>query len=186
MTAGDRRRLFLAVGLDASTRSVLAAHLEAQGAAAWPDRLVVPDNWHVTLRFLGWTDGVQRDRIMHSLADADLPAAFRIRFGSLGAFPKPRRATVTWVGVESGTAELSRLADAAEHAAQTVGFAPEERPFHPHLTVGRVRPPVDVTQRRDRFEPCNVVMVVDRITLFESHLERGGARYERLDEIVLS
>jgi 2'-5' RNA ligase len=185
MTEPLRRRLFLAVGLEPETRALVAAHLEAQGAAGWADRLVVPDNWHVTLRFLGWADEAQRDRVLHSLDEADLPPPFRIRLGSLGAFPKPRRATVTWIAVESGTDELERLAVVAEETALTAGFAPDDRPFHPHLTVGRVRPPIDVTARIDQFEPCTVVMDVDRITLFESHLRRGGARYEALDEVVL-
>ena len=180
-----RRRMFLAVALDPSTRALVAAHLEAQGAAGWSDRLVVPENWHITLRFLGWTDEAQRDRIVHSLDEADLPSPFRIRFGSLGAFPRERRATVTWIAVESGNDELERLAVAAEEAALTAGFAPEDRPFHPHLTVGRVRPPIDVTARVEQFAPCRVAMAVDRVTLFESHLGRGGARYEALDEVPL-
>ncbi len=186
MTESSRRRLFVAVALDSQTRALVAAHLEAHGAAGWPERLVTPDNWHVTLRFLGWTDAVQRDRIVHALDGAELPSPFRVRFGGLGAFPKPRRATVTWIGIESGTVELERLAAAAEDAAQSAGFAPEDRPFHPHLTVGRARPPVDVTDRIERFVPCDVAMLVDRVIVFESHLERGGARYEVLDELTLS
>lgn len=186
MTEASRRRLFVAVELDPEARALIAAHLEAQGAAAWPDRLVVPENWHVTLRFLGWADEVQRDRILHVLDEAELPAPFRIRFGTLGAFPKPRRATVTWIAIESGTDELARLAGAAERAAQSAGFAPEDRPFHPHLTVGRVRPPIDVTSRIEQFAPCRVVAHVERVTLFESHIGRGGTRYESLDEVPLS
>jgi 2'-5' RNA ligase len=174
--------MFLAVALDEPVRRLLAAFLDG---ADLPGRAVPPENWHLTLRFLGWTTGVQRDRILQALDDADLGSPFRIRFAGLGAFPKERRATVLWLGVRSGVEGLERLATAAEEAATATGFAPEERPFHPHLTLARVRPAVNVTDLVGRFPPFDVFMEVGAVTFFRSRLGHGGATYEVVDRVSL-
>ena len=183
--ADSRARLFLAVGFDEPTRALVAAHLSANGWADFPGRPVPPENWHITLRFLGWVTDVQRDRILASLDDADLGAPFRLRLTGLGAFPKPRKATVLWIGVDDGTERLGSIAAACNEAAEGAGFSSEERPYHAHLTIARVRPPVDVTGLVDAFPPLDLRVTVDEITLFRSHLERGGATYEPVDTLEL-
>jgi 2'-5' RNA ligase len=180
-----RRRLFLAGSLDESIRDLLAAHLQAHAPGGLPGRAVRPENWHLTLRFLGWTTDLQRDGILRSLDEAALPGPFDMRFGGLGAFPKERRATVLWVGVERGGAALGDLAAACDEAAQAVGFTSEDRPFHPHLTISRIRPQEDVTALVDTVAPFPVKMPITAITLYESHLRRGGAVYEAVDTIEL-
>jgi 2'-5' RNA ligase len=180
-----KERLFLAVALDEETRALVAAHIAAHGGGEWPGRLVEPSNWHLTLRFLGWSTEVQRDRILRHLDEATLPEPFRIRFAGLGAFPKPRRATVLWIGIPVGVDPLERVASICEEAAVGAGFAPEERPFHPHLTVSRVRPAVDATALVEGLPPLDLVMAVDAVTLFRSHLSRGGAAYEAVDTVAL-
>jgi 2'-5' RNA ligase len=183
-TSLGRARLFLGVGLDEETRSIVAAHV-ANLDPPVPGRVVAPANWHLTLRFLGWTGDVERDRILANIDTSDLGDAFRIRFGGLGAFPKAGRATVIWIGVDDGAERLAALAEACNEAAVAVGFSPEERPYHPHLTLSRVRPPVDARALIDAAPPLDLAMGVGTITLFESHLRRGGAQYEPLETIAL-
>jgi len=178
----DRERMFLAVELDEQVRRLLAAFLDG---ADLPGRAVPPRNWHLTLRFLGWTTEVQRDRILQALDDTDLGSPFRVRFAGLGAFPKPRRATVLWLGVRSGVEGLEHLAAAAEEASTAAGFAPEGRPFHPHLTLARVRPAADVTDLVGRFPPFDVFMEVGAVTFYRSRLAPGGATYEVVDRVSL-
>jgi len=178
----SRERMFLAVALGEEVRRLLASFLDG---AALPGRRVPPENWHLTLRFLGWTTGVQRDGILRWLDESDLGEPFRIRFAGLGAFPKQRRATVLWLGVAAGVEGLSLLAAAAEQAVAAAGFSPEDRPFHSHLTLSRIRPPEDVTALVERFPRFDVAMMVDAITLFRSRLEPGGATYEVIDRVEL-
>jgi len=185
MTETSRRRLFLAAALDGPTRQLLAAHLEAHGGEALPGRVVPPRNWHITLRFLGWATEPQHDGVMRGLDESALPGPFVVRFGGLGAFPRQRKATVLWLGVEGGGDELGALAAAADDAAQNVGYAPEDRPYHPHLTLSRIRPPQDVTDLVEGFPPFVVKMPVTAVTLYESHLRKGGAVYEALDAVEL-
>jgi 2'-5' RNA ligase len=107
-----------------------------------PGRPVPPDNWHVTLRFVGKVDDVTYDRWLGALDQVSAPP-IRVAMAGLGAFPHARRATVLWAGVES--VGIDGLAVAVEDATQAAGIAPEERPFRPHLTLARIRPPVDVS-----------------------------------------
>ena len=185
MTGADRQRLFLAASLDDTTRNLLAAHLEAQQPGSMPGRSVPPQNWHLTLRFLGWATEHQRDGILHYLDETEMPTPFVVRFGALGAFPRARRATVLWLGVDQGGEALTQVAGACDEAAQAVGYEPEGRPFHPHVTLSRIRPHQDVSALIESFDPFLVKMRVAAVTLYESLLRRGGAIYRAIDRVEL-
>lgn len=178
-------RLFLGVDIDDATRGLLAVHLETHIGQELPGRSVPPRNWHMTLRFLGDSTPEQAERVIHNLATDSLAGAFTVRFGRLGAFPRPRRATVLWLGVGGETAGLAALASACEEAAVGAGFSAEERPFHSHLTLSRIRPPVDVFELVAAVPDFDVSVTVDEITMFATHLGRGGARYEAVERIAL-
>ena len=130
-------RLFVAVVPPAEVALALADRLDSLPI---PGRRVPPTNWHVTLRFVGRVDAVTYDRWLASLEQVRAEP-LRVRLQGLGAFPKPRSATVVWVGVVAPGIE--RLAALVEEATQDAGIPAEERPFRPHLTLTRVRPPVD-------------------------------------------
>ncbi|MGZ8786163.1 MAG: RNA 2',3'-cyclic phosphodiesterase [Acidimicrobiia bacterium] len=179
-------RLFVAVPLTGEVRSALAAHLmEATSNRPLPGKPVRPPNWHLTLRFLGSTDGVAYDRFLAALAGAERGGPFSVTFGGLGAFPRPVRATVLWLAIERGADRLDRLAALSEGAAQQAGFPPEDRPFHPHLTLSRVRPHQDLRPLIEHVSVFRVPLPVDRLVLFRSHLSRVGATYEELENFEL-
>ncbi|MFQ5947930.1 MAG: RNA 2',3'-cyclic phosphodiesterase [Acidimicrobiia bacterium] len=183
---GTVERLFVAAPLTDDVRHALAAHLGAAlDGRDLPGRPVAPENWHLTLRFLGEAAPVEKDRLVRALDTADLGPSFSVRFGGLGAFPRARKATVLWLGVGGGADELGALAAAVEDAAQAAGFPGEERPFHAHLTLSRIRPHQDVTPLVERVPPFPAVLPVAEVVLFRSHLGRGGARYEGVDRFGL-
>ncbi|MEA3510005.1 MAG: RNA 2',3'-cyclic phosphodiesterase, partial [Actinomycetota bacterium] len=177
-------RLFLAVALTDEVRHGLAAFL-SERVVRLPGRPAPPDNWHLTLRFLGATDALQRDRILEFLDEHLVVEPFTVGFTGLGAFPKPSRATVLWLGVGRGSDRVAAMARVGEEAAISAGFEPEDRPFHPHLTLSRIRPPVGVDGIIEQVGSFPLKMEVDRVTLYRSHLGRDGARYETVDEILL-
>jgi len=177
-------RLFLAVALTDEVRHGLAAFL-GERVIRLPGRPTPPDNWHLTLRFLGSTDALQRDRVLEFLDEHLIVQPFILGFTDLGAFPKPSRATVLWLGIGRGRGELTAMAAVCEEAATSAGFEQEDRPFHPHLTLSRIRPPVSVEGVVEQVEAFPLKMEVDRLTVYRSHLSRSGARYEALDEILL-
>jgi RNA 2',3'-cyclic 3'-phosphodiesterase len=180
-------RLFLAIALTDDARHGLAARLEVMAAGVLPGRIVPPSNWHLTLRFLGTTSAVQRDLLLASL-EADLDErSFTTRLTGLGAFPRPSAATVLWVGVDDPGGRLVRIAETCEDAARAVGYDPEERPFHPHVTLARIRPPQPVGALLDGAESAGVRLEVDAVTLYRSRLGgRAPVRYEVVDTIELA
>lgn len=188
MRGGDGGgRLFLAVGLAEAVRRELDAYLRrALGGRGLPGRAVRPENWHLTLRFLGGMGNQEAARLRAELRRAALGSSFRIRFGALGAFPSVRRAAVLWVGVGEGAAELAALAAAVEGAAVRAGLPAEPRPFRAHLTISRIRPPVDVSTAVAAASPAGAPMEVDGVALYRSHLGSGPPRYEVVERFPLA
>ena len=80
---------------------------------------------------------------------------------------------------------MEGLAAGVEASVIDAGFPPEDRPFRAHMTLSRVRPPEDVTEIIEEIERFSIGMQVDRVVLYRSHLGRGGARYEAVEEFPL-
>ena len=177
-------RLFVGVAINDDLRDGLRRHLEAAVGDRLPGRTVPPENWHLTLRFLGATDAERHRRVAAGLRRIAMPA-FESSLAALGAFPKPARATVLWIGVGDGAGELRALAATAEAVVVAAGFAPEPKPYSPHLTLSRLRPPEDVRPVVERTPPFGGRMAVDAFVLFRSHLGGGHPRYEVVERFPL-
>ncbi|MES2643156.1 MAG: RNA 2',3'-cyclic phosphodiesterase [Myxococcota bacterium] len=175
-------RLFFAIplpepALDAVAEALAPIRNARAGAPGigWTRRT----HLHLTLRFLG---EVEEARV-EAVGDAVAPWVHRlppppVRLVGGGAFPDARRPKVLWIGAE---AALGSLVSAMEGGLARLGFAPEERPFVPHLTVGRVRDGradrvVDALRELGEvatFTPASVV-------LYESQPSPEGVRYVAL------
>ena len=140
---------------------------------------------HLTLKFLG--DVAARDvgavdAAVRRVASA--AAATKGRLCGLGSFPHLRRPRVLWIGVRPHDESLSRLHGALQGELAKIGFPADKRRFHPHITLGRVRGTKRLPTLRTVFDELRDVdagyFPVDALTLFESELRRGGARYTPL------
>lgn len=182
------RRLFFAVDLSDEAREALADWTEFWKRSPVPSRTRVtwssPEDAHITLRFLG---AVEEERLPFVLAAgaraAAVTSSFELALGKPGNFGR----RVLWIGVEgSGLHVLANLGRVLEAEARAMGFEPEERPFQPHLTVGRVRE--GKNPRRPPAEAIPpVAFSVRELVLFESVAERvPGARYAKLATWPLS
>ena len=182
-------RIFLAVDLNESVRSGIAA---IQGSLARDGlrgiRWVNPGGVHLTLRFCGEVSPGTADGIARALAPGVPSPPFCVGIGGLGTFPPRGSPRVLFVAV-SGAAPLAEVAAWVEGRVVSAGLPREPRPFHPHLTLGRFRPgsrPLDrnlleVSCARDLGS-----LPVDRVVMFQSHLEPAGARYEALQSFPLA
>jgi RNA 2',3'-cyclic 3'-phosphodiesterase len=179
-------RLFVGIPFPAALRDGLAAFLRASFGEGLPGRAVPPTNWHLTLRFLGVTDTARRARAVDELRRSAPARRFTISLDRLGAFPRAGRATVLWLGVGDGADELRALAAGAEAAAVRAGFAPEMKPFAPHLTLSRIQPAADLRAAIDGAGTFGGSFVAHRFVLFRSHLGGGPPRYEVVDEFPLA
>ncbi|MEN8182611.1 MAG: RNA 2',3'-cyclic phosphodiesterase [Myxococcota bacterium] len=175
-------RAFLAVDLDERSRRAAARVAEALEGAEGV-RFLRPESYHVTLRFLG---NLERERVA-ALASGvaavlSKAAPFSLRLGGVRLFPGPRRPRALVLDL-APEAPLLDLAELVEAAVVQAGFPPEDRPFRPHLTLGRFlhRGPGALAP----VAPADADLPVDRVVLFESRLSRQGARYLPLERMAL-
>ena len=161
---------------------MLARHLQDHSL---PGRPVPPENWHITVRFLGNVDQVTRERLLAELDQSDLGPAFEVVLGDLGAFPRAGRATVMWLALDKGRERLAELNALAEQTSQVVGLAPEDRPFAAHLTLSRIRPELDVRANLASYRRVPFQWSAGELVLYESHLGRGGPSYESIETFGL-
>ena len=174
-------RVFVAVGLPPEVRQAVSEALERVPV---PGRPVHPADLHLTLRFLGDVDEVAFDRLLMELDSRDWPGRFPLMLTGLGAFPHPRSATVAWLGV-ADSPELAATQGLVEDACDDAGLGREERPFRPHVTLARIRPPADLRMQVASFQPLGIPFVVSRLVVLRSNLGGAEPRYEPLEFVGL-
>lgn len=132
--------------------------------------------WHVTLEFLGRVEDADALASAIGAGVAGVHAA-RVRLGGAGAFPKPTRASVAWIGVAEGASAFVDLAAAVDLATGPLGHPPETRQFHPHVTVARAGKPRDLRSVIAALtdEPVGPAWTLDQVALFESDTRPTGA-----------
>lgn len=193
-------RSFVALLLDEPTRGAVASTIDrlravdrgAGRAVAW----VPAPNLHLTLKFLGQQPEARLAEVEAAIAAAArVCRPFAIALKGVGAFPTLDRPRILWVGLTEGGAEARALQERVEAALAPHGFPRDERPWHPHLTIGRV--PDDRRWRREAGPALREAiaatatqsfgrLVVDRLVLMRSDLGPAGARYRELASATLS
>jgi 2'-5' RNA ligase len=179
-------RLFAAVDMPERTKAealrVVEPWRERLPAARW----VRPENWHVTVKFLGRTYPRLVDWVHEACAAAaSAVRPFRVELRGLGVFPRPTRARVLWVGLDDDGGGLTALAGALDRELERE-FPAEKRPFSAHLTVARLNPPSPVDpDELEKAVPDPAGFRVGELVLYRSHLSPKGARYEPLARFPL-
>jgi 2'-5' RNA ligase len=167
-------RLFVALSLPPLLKMQLSGLSGGIPGARW----VPPENYHLTLRFIGEIEGWRADEVDEALAGIRAPR-FELALRGLGTFEKAGRIQALWVGVEKSEA-LAHLQAKVETALQRVGLEPERRRFAPHVTLARTdkAPPeklIAFVQAHNLFRPPPVP--VEHFTLFSSRLGKDQAVY---------
>ncbi len=181
-------RAFIAIEIPAEIKQHIA---EATGPLIKPTaafvRWVPTDNFHVTLKFLGDISSNQIELLTQTLQMVGAShKPFNLQVGGLGCFPNARRPKVIWVGIKAPQ-ELTSLFLSIEAGTQKIGYATEEKPFSPHLTIGRVSiraSNTEFAQLREKLNQTQLnfldVAQVTHIHLYQSILQTGGAHYTQL------
>jgi 2'-5' RNA ligase len=152
-----------------------------------PVRWVPTENIHLTLKFLGNVSESNLEILKKMLASVvSSHKVFEISAGGLGAFPKIHRPRVIWIGLEAPP-ELEAIQHAIEQETARLGYAKEERPFSPHLTLARVSrnaSSADIHKISKVLKTEKVgflgVTRVREVHLYRSDLKPSGAIYTRL------
>lgn len=176
-------RAFVAIELPEGLRERLAREQAGFRAAAADARWTDSEGIHLTLKFLGEISDEQVAQVKSSLEAAGRFEPFRVQAKGFGFFPDARRPRVFWVGLEA-SAELARLAARVETALTPLGFAPENRAFHPHLTLARFRIPRPQPKLQALAEEQREMILgefeVSQFFLWESKLSPRGATYRKV------
>jgi 2'-5' RNA ligase len=180
-------RLFVAVQVPSEVR-----HAIDEAVAPWREtfpraRWVPPENWHITVKFLGATFPRLRGWVEEGVARAAATQApIGMRIGRFGSFPSPGRARVLWAGPgpDDGDGTLGELANAVDEELSGE-FPRERRAFHAHLTVARSEPPLRLPAAFAETPLDAGPFTIERLVLFRSHLRRPAPRYELLASFPL-
>ncbi len=170
-------RAFIAIELPADIQAQLDAVIKRLRAArAAAVRWVAAGNIHLTLKFLGDSDPSDLTRLgerLQIIAAGCQPVELGI--GGLGCFPNNRQPRVIWVGAQI-PAQISDLKRSIEEAAERFGYAREDRPFSPHLTLGRVQ------KNASREEVIQIAQALNAETVGElGRFQAGGFTLFRSD-----
>ena len=125
-------RLFSAIEIPSRIAERLTVLRFGLSGARWID----PENYHVTLRFIGDVDGATARDFTHALGEIDA-APFELRLNGLGSFGGRKPRAIFAEVAPSGALEALRRAN--ERAAREAGLPPEGRNFKPHVTLARLR-----------------------------------------------
>ena len=187
-------RVFVSVGLSSEARGQLIDAVErirsqVPKGVQWAD----PGGMHLTLKFLGNIPATGVEPLLGCLgpvASGSVP--FRLELAGLGMFPNRRAPRVLWAGVTGEMESLDHLQRAAESAITSLGHPPEERPFRPHITLGRPRRTLSDADRgrvgavvSALAPPSPVRWRVESIEVMQSELHPSGARYTVLGAVPL-
>jgi 2'-5' RNA ligase len=190
----EQVRCFIAIELPEEIKAGLTrlqAQLKSgsQRGVKWVD----PYSIHLTLKFLGNVSGDRISQITGAIGQAAQGIfPFFLEVKGLGVFPNLRRVQVAWVGITGEVDKLAQLQQRIESNLARLGFAPELRPFTPHLTLARVRDQASPDERQrfgqliasTKFEAAYPFQV-EAISLIRSQLTREGAIYSQISSVQL-
>lgn len=210
-------RTFIAIEIPAETRRQIGAYVE-QLRARFPDVRASwsrEDNLHLTLQFPGDVEVSRIEALSEAcVSAAHQVAPFELLISGGGTFPPQGKAEVLWIGVRyagvppaaspepspsamsakreaiptAGEDPLLSLQAAIEDACAAVGFAREARPYHPHLTIARIREAKesrDLAQHHRQTDFAAKAFVVSEVVLFRSELSSKGSTHTPLSRCSL-
>ena len=183
-----RLRTFIAVEMSPRVIGRVGDLIDKLRVAAADVNWVRPQQMHLTLKFLGDVPDTETPdicRVVSQVAAGFEP--FEIVCRGAGAFPNIQTPRTLWIGIEDGAAELKALQAAIENVLKAeLGYGREQRGFHPHLTIGRVKrePPSSagelarLLEQHSQFDAD--LAVVDEVVTFASFLDRHGPTHEAI------
>jgi RNA 2',3'-cyclic 3'-phosphodiesterase len=178
-------RCFVAVELPAHVRHRLADLQSRMADLGRAVRWTRPESIHLTLKFLGEVPDAQVSRICTTAREiaAKYPVC-DLELAGTGCFPPRGPVRVVWIGISQPPPPLLECQRDCESAYATLGFEPENRPYSPHLTIGRVNDPAAANRIRSglqQFESFSAGrFTADGLTVFQSQLRPAGSIYTPL------
>jgi 2'-5' RNA ligase len=175
-------RLFVAAALDDAARTACADAADRLRATGFPGTWVPPENYHLTVAFLGGVDDVRIAEVSGAVNDAaKFVSPVDVPIDALGAFPDERRPRVAWAGPSAPVTGFGLLSDAVRGSLAAVGFVFAGR-GEAHVTLAR-------SDARTPLPPAGALreasIRIDELVLYRSLSAPAGVRYEPLERFAL-
>ncbi len=182
-------RTFIAIPLPNEARELLGRLQEQLRAFHADVKWTAVSSIHLTLKFLGEIDPAGLPRMVERLRAATFSErSIPLRLRGLGVFPNLRNARVIWCGLDGDVPALESLQRKVETACVDAGFPPEDRPYQPHLTLGRVRGKTNLQPLLDYIKigtAGEYAFMAHEYNVYQSTLRPQGALYTVLERIDL-
>ncbi|WP_410771738.1 RNA 2',3'-cyclic phosphodiesterase [Fontibacillus sp. BL9] len=131
-------RIFIAVPLPGAVKQALSDWVEKQKVALKFTKWVNPADYHITVQFLGDVTPNKFDDLKQQLTEtAKRVNGFSLQAKEIGMFGRPSNPRVLWAGIDGDQDKLKSLYRSVTEGNRGLGFIPEERPYHPHITLAR-------------------------------------------------
>jgi 2'-5' RNA ligase len=184
----DKARLFVAILCPALLKQSLAELQAALPAETWDLKFSHPDDFHLTLHFLGQTPVRVIDDLKRELAAvAHARRPFDLAVEGLGAFPHWEDPRVVWAGLRDPAGKLAGLFEATRRVLNAYRLFKLEETLNPHITLARVKSLSQAWDpRRLQVLPSRLgAWPVDRMALMQSQTVPEGPKYRVLAEFEL-
>lgn len=176
-------RLFIALLFPEPIKNALGELIDDLKPRGQGIKWVEWKNIHLTLKFIGEVPEKKIDRICEVLETVLAGRRkFEGRVAECGGFPNLRNPRVLWVGLD-GTGPAVEIAKELNHRLIPVGIKSEKRGLSPHLTLGRIKKPADLSALAEYMESLNFdagSVILDRVALVRSTLTPSGPIYENV------
>ena len=182
-------RVFIAFDTPPAVKRALALLRDDIARRTHDVRWEAPGKLHCTLRFLGDLDPSALGPLEREVAlAARTTPPLAVAYSGVGFFPDRERPRILWVGIRDPTGEVGRLQERISRGLSSLGIPPEERPFHPHVTLGRIRGTLPDGRLIARVESCTFEhppVSVPAVEIMQSVLTPRGSQYTLLGSVPL-
>lgn len=182
-------RLFIAIETPPEIRPQIGAIRDRLKSSSADVKWEPDDKLHATLKFLGNTDEKLLPEIVYYIEGVGRESAcLSLKYAGVGCFPNRRAPRVIWVGTEDLKGSLNPLQQEIEAALLPLGFEREDRKFHAHVTLGRVKSEKRIQSLLRMMESTTFEsqpVEIREVALIKSELKPNGSVYTTLKTIPL-
>lgn len=197
----DTTRTFIAIAVPETLNLRLTRLQQQLSGELTGVRWSATPPFHVTLAFLGEVDHTDLLPVCRAVEEAAAAfSPFSLKLDGIGAFPDPTKPRVIWTGISGpGVEPLSELQRALAKAVAGVNYATDNKPFHPHVTLGRVDsgrgrgriksegPPPDMSRLVSHYRTWHAgPFPVTQLVTYSSTTNRDGPSYAALGRASLA
>jgi len=185
-------RTFFAIELPVDIRRIIVNTLDnlnlySSKSIKWVSR----DHLHITIKFIGEFNPEHTELLKKKIQQEFVNCQpFSIHLSQFGFFPNQKNPKVLWLGAQD-SGKIHQLAKIIEDTASIFGYPQENKPFHPHITLGRIRHTLSANDI-DVLSTClksnnldNVQVFIKEVVFNKSDLKRTGPEYKKLFSVML-